>query len=269
MLHAQNGRVALDAAEIDYIRFGAGEKPLVLLPGVGDGLKTVKGMAVPSALLYRALAKDFTVFMFSRRVPLAPHTTTRDMAADLSRAMSALGVGRAAVDGVSQGGMIAQWLAIDHPEQVERLVLTVSCARPNPCLREAIGLWTEMARRGDYRGLLLDTAARSYTPQRLRWMRGSYALLGGLGRPKSFERFLIQVEACLTHDASAALGRIVCPTLVIGGTADGVVTGEASQELAALIPGSTLRLYEGLSHALYEEAPDYLESVAAFCLDNL
>ncbi len=265
MLRAKNGALSLDGAEMPYIRFGSGEKPLVLLPGVGDGLTTVKGLALPFALLYRRLARDFTVYVFSRRVPLAAHTSTRAMAADLARAMEALGLGRAAVVGVSQGGMIAQWLAIDRPELVDTLVLTVSAARATPCLREALAVWTEQARRGDYRALMLETAARSYSPKRARQARLSYSLLGSFGKPKSFERFLIQAESCLTHDAHGELGRIVCPTLVLGGTEDAVVGAKAAPELAAAIPGAALYCYEGLSHGLYEEAPDFLDRVIAFC----
>ena len=60
MLNARNGRLKLKTGEMDYIRFGTGEKTLVMIPGVGDGLKTVKGMALPFAFLYRSLVKDFT-----------------------------------------------------------------------------------------------------------------------------------------------------------------------------------------------------------------
>ena len=52
---------------------------------------------------------------------------------------------------------------------------------------------------------------------------------------------------------------------MIGGTDDRIVTGTASKEIAELIPGSTLYMYEGLGHGLYEEAPDFLRRVAAFC----
>ena len=95
---------------MDYIRFGTGEKTLVMIPGVGDGLKTVKGMALPFAFLYRSLAKDFTVYVFSRRVHLSPEMSTREMAEDLNLAMEALGLLTVALVGVSQGGMISQWL---------------------------------------------------------------------------------------------------------------------------------------------------------------
>ena len=122
-----------------------------------------------------------------------------------------------------------------------------------------------MAERGDYKGIMLDTAERSYTEKRARRARITYALLGNFGRPESFDRFRIQAASCLTHDASDVLPRIACPTLVIGGTDDRIVTGKASEEIAAAISGSELYMYEGLGHGLYEEAPDFLERVALFC----
>lgn len=265
MLHPQNARLHLSAGEMDYIRFGSGQRTLVMIPGVGDGLKTVRGMALPFALLYRALARDFTVYVFSRREELAPHTGTREMAGDLNEAMETLGLRDAALVGVSQGGMIAQWLALDHPEKVGKLVLTVTLSRPNDTAREAVACWTEMAERGDYKGIMLDTAERSYSPKRIRQARLTTKLMGNYGRPGSFERFLIQAESCVSHDAYEELPRISCPTLVIGGTEDRIVTGRASEEIAAQIPGSVLYLYEGLGHGLYEEAPDFLKRVADFC----
>ena len=250
---------------MDYIRFGSGARALVMLPGVGDGLKTVKGLALPFALLYRELARDFTVFVFSRRRELPEHFATREMAGDVNEAMTELGLSEAAVVGVSQGGMIAQWLAIDHPDKVGRLVLTVTLSRPNDTVRDVIARWTDMARRGDYRGIMLDTAERSYSEKRLRAVRHEYALMGNIGKPASFDRFLTQAESCVTHEAYDELSGIACPTLVIGGTDDRIVTGAASEEMAARIPGSLLYMYDGLGHALYEEAPDFLRRVAAFC----
>jgi pimeloyl-ACP methyl ester carboxylesterase len=50
-----------------------------------------------------------------------------------------------------------------------------------------------------------------------------------------------------------------------GGREDRIVTGEASVEMAGRIPGCQLFLYDGLGHGLYEEAPDFLKRVAAFC----
>lgn len=265
-LDAVNGRLELEGGVMDYIRFGSGEKILVILPGVGDGFKTVKGLALPFALGYRKLAKDFTVYMFSRREPLPEHCSTREMAADLGRALDMLDLERICLLGVSQGGMIAQWVAIDQPKRVDRLVLAVTAAQPNETMREAVEGWIELAKKGDYRSILVDNAVRSYSDKTV----GSQKLVGGLmgilTKPKSFQRFLTQAESCLNHDAWEDLPRIFCPTMVIGGSEDKIVTVQGSRELAERIAGAKLQIDEGLSHALYEEAKDFLDRVDAFCM---
>lgn len=149
MLKAENCILNLPAGTVDYIRFGSGQKTLVMIPGVGDGLKTVKGMALPFAFLYRRLARDFTVYVFSRRRELSADMTTRDMAEDLNSAMDELGLSAVSLVGVSQGGMISQWLAIDHPDKVEKLVLTVTMSRPNAVVKDVIDRWIRMSERGD------------------------------------------------------------------------------------------------------------------------
>ena len=95
LFSAKNGQIGT----ADYVRFGSGEQVLVMLPGLGDGLQTVKGTALPMALMYRRLAKDFTVYMFSRKNDLPEGHTTRDMAHDLAEAMDALGIRKASVLG--------------------------------------------------------------------------------------------------------------------------------------------------------------------------
>ena len=265
MLQAKNCTLNLPTGTVDYIRFGSGQKTLVMIPGVGDGLKTVKGMALPFAFLYRSLAEKFTVYVFSRRRILSPDMTTRDMAEDLNSAMDALGLSRVSLVGVSQGGMISQWLAVDHPEKVEKLVLTVTLSRPNAVVKDVIDRWIRMSDHGDYKGIMLDTAERSYSEKRLKQARAEYRLLGSIGKPKSFERFRIQAASCATHDTYDLLDRISCPTLVIGGKDDKIVTGQASEEMAERIPDCRLYMYDGLGHGLYEEAPDFLKRVSEFC----
>ena len=138
LYNAKNGTLQIGNATMDYIRFGSGERVLIMLPGLGDALQSVKGTALPMAFMYRLLAKDFTVYMFSRKSDLLMGYTTRDMAKDQAEAMEKLGIEKADVFGVSMGGMIAQHLAIDYPEKVNKLILTVTSARPNPVLQESI-----------------------------------------------------------------------------------------------------------------------------------
>ena len=108
LYNAKNGTLKIGDTEMDYIRFGTGGKVLVMLPGLGDGLRSVKGTALPMALMYLAFAKEFTVYAFSRKNALPQGYTTRDMARDQAEAMAKLGIDRADILGVSMGGMIVR-----------------------------------------------------------------------------------------------------------------------------------------------------------------
>ena len=260
----RNGTLTLKNGRMDYIRFGKGARVLVMLPGLGDGLRTVKGTALPMALLYRRFAKQYTVYAFSRREPLAAGMTTRDMAAEQAQAMEALGIDRADILGVSMGGMIAQWLAIDHPHRVGKLILTVTCAEQNPVLRESIREWVDLAKTGDHAGFMDSNLRRIYSERYYRQNKWMTPLIGALTKPKSYDRFFIQAEACLTHDARAELQSIQAQTLVIGGEKDLALGGEASKVLAAHIPGAALKMYPQWGHGLYEEAGDFNDVVLAF-----
>ena len=67
LYNAKNGTLEFSGNTMDYIRFGSGKRALGILPGLGDGLQTVKGTALPMAFMYRLFAKDFTVYAFSRK----------------------------------------------------------------------------------------------------------------------------------------------------------------------------------------------------------
>ena len=261
---AKNLRVPVGGDWMSAVRFGRGQRHLVMLPGLSDGLANVCGKALMLARPYRAFFDEFTVWMFSRRDGLAPGASISDMARDQAEAMRALGIDRACVMGVSQGGMIAQALAIDCPQIVEKLVIAVSAPCVNPIIRGCVTRWIDLAKRGDHRALMIDTAEKGYSEARLRKYRRLYPILGWVGRPKTYDRFIANAEAILRFDARDGLGRIACPTLVIGAQEDRTVGVEASRELHARIPGSALHIYPGLGHAAYEEAPDFNDRVLRF-----
>lgn len=262
--NAKNGRVSIGDTDMDYIAFGNGSKILIIIPGLSDGLTTVKGMAFTMALAYRMYARDYRVYVFSRKNRLTEGYTTRDMAADQAEAMRILGITKAMILGVSQGGMIAQYLAIDHPESVEKLVLTVTLSKQNETVREAVGKWIGLAKQGNHKKLMIDTAERSYSENYLKKYRLIYPILGKIGKPKNYDRFLIQANSCIRHDAYSELESIKCPTLVIGGDDDKVVGVNAAAEISDRIEDSELFIYEGLGHALYEEAKDFNKRVLSF-----
>ena len=266
MFHAENAVVKLQNGEMDYIRFGTGKRILIMIPGLGDGLRTVKGTAAPMAMMYRCFSKDFTVYAFSRKRDLPKGYTTRDMARDQAEAMEVLGIEKADIFGVSMGGMIAQYLAIDFPEKVNKLILTVTSARPNPILLESIGEWVDCARRGDHGAFMDGNLRRIYSDDYYRKNKAMAPLIGKLTKPASYDRFFIQAEACLSHDAYESLQKIKAPTLVVGGEQDKSLSGDASREIAAAIANAQLLMYEQWGHGLYEEEPTFNQTIMEYLL---
>ena len=264
MLHPKNGTLAMDNTTMDYIRFGSGPKLLIMLPGLGDGLRTTKGTALPMALMYRIFAKDFTVYAFSRKTRLPSGASTRDMARDLKKAMDLLGIPKAHIFGVSMGGMIAQHFAADYPDAVDKLVLTVTCPRPNPVLTSSVSQWKDLALGGNHAALMDSNLRLIYSDAYYRHNKWMIPFIGKLTKPKSYARFLIMADACLTHDAFDRLPEITAPTLVVGGEKDLALGGDGSREIAERISGAQLHMYPQWGHGLYEEAKDFNALVFSF-----
>lgn len=266
--NAKNGTVPIGSTEMRYVSFGFGSRALILLPGLSDGLTTVKGKALLLAAPYKMFFKDYTVYIFSRKNELPDNYSIREMADDQAEAMRKLGIEKASVIGVSEGGMIAQYLAIDHADLIEQLVIAVSAPNANDTVRSAVNSWIDSAKQNNHKRLMTDTAEKSYSEEYLKKYRKIYPFIGWIGKPKSYHRFLVNANAILHFNCLDALEKIHCPTLIIGGQEDQIVGPMASYEMHARIKGSKLYMYEKFGHAAYEEAPDFNRRIMEFLLNS-
>ena len=244
--------------------FGTGKRPLIIIPGSGDGLQTVKGMAMPLSITYRILTERYKIYVFSRINELRQGYTTRDMAADVAEEMEALNLDTAYVMGISQGGMIAQWLAVDFPEKVQRLILAVTTAKPSQLARERIQHWQKLSQSGNFKHLMLDIAKHSYTQKSYQKWSLLYNVMGIFGRIKDKQRIDIQSLSCLKHDSLDFLEKINCPTLIIGAEKDDVLGVDGSLGLHQHIKDSQLTILPECGHALYEQNKDFQKRVLVF-----
>jgi pimeloyl-ACP methyl ester carboxylesterase len=261
----KNGCVTVGNTDMYYAAFGKGFKKLVVLPGLSDGLATVKNKAWILAPPYQKFLRDFTVYMFSRKNNMPEEYSIADMADDQALAMKNLGIHKACVLGVSQGGMIGQVLAIHHPEMVERLILAVTAPNANDVVKKSVSGWIDMANLGNHQALMIDTAEKMYSDRYLQKNRKLFPLLAKFTRPSDYDRFLTNAKAILCFDARSELPKILCPTLIIAGSDDKTVGNEAPLELRRGIANSQLMIYDGLGHGVFEEAKDFYDRVFAFC----
>lgn len=249
---------------MDYVTFGKGNQPLVIIPGLGDGVQTVKGMAMLFSITYRILAERYKIYVFSRINELKQGYTTRDMAADVAEAMETLNLDTAYVMGISQGGMIAQWLVVDFPERVQRLILTVTTAKPSQLARERIEYWQKLSQSGNFKHLMLDIAKHSYTQKSYQKWRLLYNVMGIFGHIKDKQRIDIQSVSCLKHDSLDFLEKINYPTLIIGAEKDDVLGVDGSLRLHQYIKDSQLTILPECGHVLYEQNKYFQKRVLVF-----
>ncbi len=260
------GSVSIGSSTLDYAAFGRGTTPLVIIPGLS--LRDVRGAGMGLALMYRLFAEDYRVYVIDKKAGIPEGCTTADLAEDTAAAMEALGITDACVLGVSLGGMIAQELAVRHPELVKKLVLGVTASRVNDTMRTVVGKWIDLAERGDFGGIVKDMAEVMYSADYVKRYGWMFPILAGFAKPKNEVRFLRLAKACLTCDTYEQLDRISCPVLVLGGREDRIVTGEASLEIAEKL-GCAVHLYDGLGHSAYEEAKDFNQRIYEFLKKDL
>lgn len=259
--HVEKITLTIDNTTLDCARFGTGDKTLILLPGVS--FQNVKSAALPLAYRYRIFAREYTVYVFDKKTVIPEGYTVRDMAADAACAMEQLYINKADIFGVSLGGMIAQYLAMDYPHRVNKLVLGVTASRSNEVMGKVIHDWIQMAEADAYGEIVIDMFEKMYSAAYNRKYRWLFPILRRIGRPKDLSRFVAMVRTCLTCDAYPELRKITCQALVIGGGKDYVVTGQASYEIAEAL-GCEIYMYDELGHAAYDEATDYNERVLRF-----
>lgn len=249
-----------------YVEAGAGP-PLVLIMGLG-GDHTAWGFQVP------VFAERYRVIAFDNRgagqtdQPDVPYTT-RGMAEDTASLMQTLGIERAHVAGASLGGMIAQELALAHPERVLSLQLHCTLARPDAYLLALGRTWRRMretfSREEFTRALTLWLFAPATFSTRPELVEAVVQNLLANPYPPSQAGFRRQSEAVAGHDTLDRLGQIRCPTLITVGAEDILVPPRFSRQIREAIPHAESAALNGAGHGHFLEAPQqFNETVLGF-----
>jgi pimeloyl-ACP methyl ester carboxylesterase len=161
--------------------------------------------------------------------------------------LDALHLDRATLVGHSMGGAISQYLALEHPQRVERLVLVGSGAR----LRVLPSLLKGMLQDfGSTVEMMLGWAYSSDCPPELmqlgrdEWLKNEPSVVHG------------DFAACDHFDVMGTLGEIRCPTLVLCGEDDRLTPPKYARYLKDSIPGATMAIIPKAGHMVMVERPE-------------
>jgi pimeloyl-ACP methyl ester carboxylesterase len=239
---------------MDYLSWGSGPKTLLLIQGG-------PGSSVPKALLQQLYRRQFdpflkaglAVWIVTRRRRMPAQHTIADMADDYARVIDDEFGGRVdVVVAESFGGMVAQYLAVRHPDSFGHIAMVVTAAELSDWGKDVDSRMAEALARGDTQGAGTVFAEYVLPGGRLRWLRRligpviSRHLLTGADYPP--EDVLTEVQAEVSFDSRAVLPRIRRPVLLVCGGSDQFFPPEVARETADLIPDCTLIWYEGKGH---------------------
>ena len=268
--------IASDDCSIFYEATGDGP-PLLMLMGFGLDRGSWMMQVPHFRKRFRCLLVD-NRGVGSSGAPPGPYRMAQ-MAADARAVLDAEGVERAHVLGLSMGGMMAQHLALESPERIDRLVLactTASMGVHGEALavqaEQLLGLplgWRErpvevafdLVQFGHFMAdVIFSPEFLAAGGDMLKQMMAMF--VERLPPPRVL---VAQLAAILGHDVTARLAGIRAPTLVFGGAEDTLIPAEHSASLAAGIPGARLTLAPGGSHAINVERPaDFNRAVMSF-----
>lgn len=263
-----------DGITIAYETFGSPDgEPILLIMGLG-----VQMVLWPDEFCEALAERGFAVARFDNRDAglstrlsgvRAPHPLMQtlrprtpipyhldDMAGDALRVMDALGWDRANLVGVSMGGMIAQLMAVRHPERVRSL--TSISSRPTarfgrPRLAAYRAMRAPIGKSGDdavKRALMMNRVIGSRGFERdERWIRETALITHERGEDlDGAKRQLAAILAC--EDLRPGLAKVRVPTLVLHGEADIMAPLTCARAIAAAMPGARLVTVPGWGHDL-------------------
>ena len=250
-----------DEIPFRYAKFGKGEHSLIIIAGLAT--RTMEGAGIGLEKSYRIFKENYTVYVMDKKDEVPEDVTIEDLAEDIAKAMDKLGIKRADVYGVSQGGMIAQYLAINHPKKVRKLVLGVTASRVNETLENYINRCIILAKKGDFATINKESFELTYTDEKLKPMKPFLPLLAKMSVPKSNTRFIRLAKSILTLDIYEKLDQIKSTTFVYGAGKDKIATVAASEEIAEKL-NCQKYIYRNLKHGAYDEAKDVNDRIYRF-----
>jgi pimeloyl-ACP methyl ester carboxylesterase len=246
--------------------------PLLLVMGMGGSCRGWLPLQVPD------FSRERRTVIFDHRgvgesEDSGGEVTTAQLADDAVHLLDALDIERADVLGVFMGGMVAQEMALRHPERVDRLVLTGTYARPDAKRRLLLEHWRDLAESGASVDVLVRErmlwSLHDETLELTDLIESMLEFYAREGVPPSKDVFVRQCDACLGHDTADRLGEIRQTSLVLCGEHDGLTSPAQHRQLADAIPNAHLVTISGGAHlVMLETAEQFNRIVLQFIADG-
>ena len=251
----------VNGVRMKVTRFGGGKKIFVIVPGVS--LHPIYPSAAAVARQYRKMHSEYTVYLFDRKEDITKGYSIYDMADDTANAMKSLGLDGAYALGTSQGGAIVMAMMIKYPSLIKKAVIASSSARFDEASARVVLDWAELAQEHKVQQLNHTCFSQIYSDEYLEKYKEGLALFEKVGTAEECDRFAVLCRACLDFLVYDDLPKIKGEIFAVGSECDKVLTAKGTKEIAEKT-GCECYIYDGYSHAVYDEAPDFIDRMLDF-----
>jgi 3-oxoadipate enol-lactonase len=252
--HHRTGRVEIGGVHLAYRVDGpdAVAPAVVLLHSLGTDLRMWEPQAESLRRRFRAVRYDCRGHGASD-VATGPATVER-LGRDVLALLDHLEIERAHLCGISLGGLTALWLAVHHPERIDRVVLANTGARVGSA--EGWSARIEAVQRGGMSSIR-DVVLARWTGEEFRAAHPDVArALGEMLDATPVAGYVAACEALRDADLRAEVHAVRAPTLIVAGERDESTPPALSEALHAAIPASELVVLPGTAHLSNVERPD-------------
>jgi len=233
--------------------------PVLLIHGVGADLESWQGVLSHLSPNRRYVRYDQRGHGASRRTP-GPYTL-QDLSNDAVALLDHLGLETVSVIGFSLGGLVAQAIALDHPERVQSLTLVSTVAGRTPDEQMRVTERAEILAREGATKHLANAVDRWFTPEFV----AAHPEVLEARRQKSLQNdpdcYVAAYRVLAGSDLGDRLHQIDVPTLVMTGENDIGSNPRMSRFIHERIDGSELHILPRLKHSVLLEAPDQVASL--------
>ena len=239
---------------LPYARIGSKQKIIINIEALSFKHEPPSGIILKRYIKStKSILEDYTVYFIGRKPNVPEDYTFTDMANDYANLIRREFKGPVIIMGASTGGQIAQYLAADHPDVVQKLVFISTAYRLSEKgaeIEKKAAEYFKQGKKGRCLATILDMIFKSKIKRSI--AKFFTRIFGGMviGKIEYPNDFLTEVRGDVEMNFEDRLGEIKAPTLILSGDLDIDYPAEYVRETAEGIPNAKLILYEGYGHGL-------------------
>lgn len=253
--------VSINNSEMEYIEFWNWEKVLIIIPWLSIKSILINPEAIESA--FSDFINDYKIYLIDSLKKVPENYSIEEMAEDTYKTIKEIWIETCNIFWASQGWMIAQCIAINHPDLIEKLILWSTTPKVEKKSKLIFSRRIDLAKNNKIEELNKTMASDIYSEKTIKQFWEIILNMNKDVSDEELQKFIILAESIKYFNIEDKLQNIKCKTLAISSKKDKIFWKEWAEIIAEKTNGK-LYIYEDYSHAVYDEAPDFRTKMLEF-----